>query len=380
MSEWPRLLASWASPSPPPSETPLVAARDAVLTPPHVGQAHLRRLPREPAARPLAARRPRPLERPRPPRRIHARGRRVGRRPEGVAGPGPHLHGRARLQGLHAARRLQGDAAGLVGPAGAPRRHGPGRHLGRRPLRRRTEPVRRAGAACVLHAALQRLALRAGARERRAPRRHPDPAHQRRRRGDVRRARARREAGGARCAGDAFPDTAGAPHYSDPVWEPLWSALEEAAIPLSFHIQGPRGMQAARLFDPTPGVREAFISLAPMGISELVAQLIFCGICQRHPGFVFVVVETGFGWITYYLERMDSTFQRHRFWTKSIITEPPSSYWYRQGHATFIEDHPGVKLRHEAGLENILWSSDYPQDRKSTRLNSSHITISYAVF
>src|SRR5436190_1646698 len=109
-----------------------------------------------------------------------------------------------------------------------------------------------------------------------------------------------------------------------------------------------------------PGVREAFISLAPMGISELVAQLIFCGICQRHPGFVFVVVETGFGWIPYYLERMDSTFKKHRFWTKSIITEPPSSYWYRQGHATFIEDHPGVKLRHEAGLENILWSSDYP--------------------
>src|SRR5213592_374578 len=132
---------------------------------------------------------------------------------------------------------------------------------------------------------------------------------------------------------DAFPDTVGAPHYSDAVWEPLWSALEEAAIPLSFHIQGPRGMQAARLFDPTPGVREAFITLSPMGISELVAQLVFCGVCQRHPGFVFVVVETGIGWIPYYLERMDSTF---------------------------IEDHPGVKLRHEAGLENILWSNDYP--------------------
>src|SRR5256886_9688712 len=176
MSEWPRLLASWASPSPPPSETPLVAARDAVLTPPHVGQAHLRRLPREPAARPLAARRPRRLERPRPPRRIHPRGRRVGRRPEGVARAGPHLHGRARLQGLHAARRLQGDAAGLVGPGGTPRRHGPGRYLGRRPLRRRAEPVRRAGAACVLRAALQRLALRAVVRERRGPRPAPPPA------------------------------------------------------------------------------------------------------------------------------------------------------------------------------------------------------------
>src|SRR5216117_1172876 len=61
---------------------------------------------------------------------------------------------------------------------------------------------------------------------------------------------------------DAFPDAVGAPHYSDPAWEPLWSALEAAAIPLYFHIQGPRGMQAARLFDPTPGVREAFISLS----------------------------------------------------------------------------------------------------------------------
>jgi predicted TIM-barrel fold metal-dependent hydrolase len=159
---------------------------------------------------------------------------------------------------------------------------------------------------------------------------------------------------------DAFPDNLGAPHYSDAAWEPFWSALEEAHIPLSFHIQGPRNMQLARLFDPTPGVREAFISLAPLGVSELIAELIFCGVCQRHPGFSFIVVETGVGWIPYFLDRMDATFKKHRFWTKSVITEPPSTYWYRQGHATFIEDRSGVKLRHEAGLENIMWSSDYP--------------------
>ena len=96
---------------------------------------------------------------------------------------------------------------------------------------------------------------------------------------------------GARAAQvDAFPDNVGAPPYSDPVWEPLWSAIEEAGVPLSFHIQGPRGAQLQRLYEPTPGVREAFISLAPLGISELIAELIFCGILQRHPGFDFVVV------------------------------------------------------------------------------------------
>src|SRR5262245_47381058 len=145
---------------------------------------------------------------------------------------------------------------------------------------------------------------------------------------------------------DAFADNVGAPHYSDPVWEPLWAEIADAGIPLAFHIQGPRGMQLQRLFDPTPGVREAFISLAPLGIGELISQLIFCGVCQKYPGFRFVVVETGVGWIPYFLERMDGTFKKHRFWTQSIISEPPSFYWYRQGHATFIEYHPGVKLRH----------------------------------
>ena len=200
---------SWSGPGPRDRRVLILAAlvpvRDPVLARLHVGQAHLRRLPREPTPRPLAPRRARAAQGPRPPRRVHPRGRRLGRRPEGVTRAGPHLHGRARLQGLHPARRLQGDAAGLVGPAGAARRHGPGRHLGRRPLRRRAEPVRRAGAARVLHAALQRLALRAGARERRAPGRHFHPAHQRRCRGDVRRARARRQAGGARRPGGRLP-------------------------------------------------------------------------------------------------------------------------------------------------------------------------------
>src|SRR5206468_990446 len=95
------------------------------------------------------------------------------------------------------------------------------------------------------------------------------------------------------------------------------------------------------------GVPVLPINTVDEAIGELIAQLIFCGICERHPGFNFIVVETGVGWIPYFLERMDGTFKKHRFWTHSIITEKPSVYWYRQGHATFIEDHPGVVMRHE---------------------------------
>src|SRR5258705_544098 len=88
--------------------------------------------------------------------------------------------------------------------------------------------------------------------------------------------------------------------------------------------------------------------------------LVFTGILARHPKLHFVLVECGIGWIPYFVERMDQTFNKHRFWTKSVITEKPSTYWYRQGHATFIQDLAGVAARHRAGLRNIMWSTDYP--------------------
>lgn len=157
-----------------------------------------------------------------------------------------------------------------------------------------------------------------------------------------------------------FPNDLGLPPLTDPIYDRLWAAIQDSGLPVSFHIMGPRGMNIERLYDSTPGVKEAFISLANISMTELIASLTFTGVLQRFPKLHFVIVESGIGWIPYFLERMDQTYQKHRFWTKSSLNEKPSVYWYRQGHATFIEDHSGVALRHKAGIDNIMWSTDYP--------------------
>ena len=160
---------------------------------------------------------------------------------------------------------------------------------------------------------------------------------------------------------DPFPDERGGKPFWDPAYEPFWSAVEESGLPMSFHIVGPRNQNVRETFmNPTPGVKETFIAIAPMSICEVVSTLVFTGILERHPKLKFVLVECGIGWIPYFVERMDQTFEKHRFWTKSIIGEKPSAYWYRQGHATFIRDLAGVAARHRAGLRNIMWSTDYP--------------------
>jgi predicted TIM-barrel fold metal-dependent hydrolase len=160
---------------------------------------------------------------------------------------------------------------------------------------------------------------------------------------------------------DPFPDERGGKPFWDEAYEPFWSLVEESGLPISFHIVGPRAANVQAVFtNPTPGVKETFVAIAPISICEVVSTLVFTGILARHPKLKFVLVECGIGWIPYFVERMDQTFNKHRFWTKSILTEKPSTYWFRQGHATFIQDLAGVAARHRAGLKNIMWSTDYP--------------------
>jgi predicted TIM-barrel fold metal-dependent hydrolase len=47
-------------------------------------------------------------------------------------------------------------------------------------------------------------------------------------------------------------------------------------------------------------------------------------------------------------------------WGDLPLTEPPSFYWYRNNAASFIIDHTGVELRNRVGIDNMMWSSDYP--------------------
>jgi predicted TIM-barrel fold metal-dependent hydrolase len=73
------------------------------------------------------------------------------------------------------------------------------------------------------------------------------------------------------------------------------------------------------------------------------------------------VAESGIGWIPFVLERMDYTFNRHRRWMKTGITEKPSEQFQRSFHATFQQDdETGLLARHITGVDTLMWASDYP--------------------
>ncbi|MBI3742665.1 MAG: amidohydrolase [Chloroflexi bacterium] len=142
--------------------------------------------------------------------------------------------------------------------------------------------------------------------------------------------------------------------YSDPWYDPLWSALEDLSLPAHMHL-GARPL--TRGIDSLMMVR---IACNKSMMSEPIASMIYAGVLQRHPRLKIVSVESGVGWLAFLVPWMDNIFERHRHHTKSTLQELPSVFIRRQVRATFIEDPVGIRERHTIGLDVIMWSNDYP--------------------
>jgi len=111
----------------------------------------------------------------------------------------------------------------------------------------------------------------------------------------------------------------------------------------------------------------------PILMFTTLAILLFSGVMERYPNIRFLFTEAGASWLIYVRERLDIIYRKHRYWTHSDLPNPPSFYLDRQVVNTFIEDTAAIRLRHEVGMRNLTWSTDYPHS--GTDWPDSAVTI-----
>jgi predicted TIM-barrel fold metal-dependent hydrolase len=143
----------------------------------------------------------------------------------------------------------------------------------------------------------------------------------------------------------------------DDAWNPVWRALVECGMPAGLHV----GFGFARRHRFEGGA--AFMTDVVMTKLEMaapLADLVFGGVLARWPELRVVSVEAYVGWLPFVAEYMDHAYRVHRWWNDLGLPEPPSTYLRRQVSATFIEDPVGLRERHALGVDNLMWSSDYP--------------------
>lgn len=140
----------------------------------------------------------------------------------------------------------------------------------------------------------------------------------------------------------------------------FWAACEANNVAVHIHVRVMRKVQK-----PKPkGVRgDDLTGLATVGAADMIVdmpEIIQSGVHDRFPNLKFVAVETGSGWIPYLLEQMDDRWWRNRNWLPVKLQHEPSFYYRRNWRSAIMIDNYAVKNRHTLGIENLMWSSDYP--------------------
>jgi predicted TIM-barrel fold metal-dependent hydrolase len=146
--------------------------------------------------------------------------------------------------------------------------------------------------------------------------------------------------------------------YSHPAYDRLWSAAAACGIPISLHVAA-----STQSFRRTNNAFTDF-SLGFAPTMYTIANMIFEGLFDRHPGLKVISVENDAAWPLAMLERMDDRFLRDQGWagvSKGLSTRKVPSDVFRQHIAcTFMRDRTAITNRDRIGPGNIMWGSDFP--------------------
>jgi predicted TIM-barrel fold metal-dependent hydrolase len=163
------------------------------------------------------------------------------------------------------------------------------------------------------------------------------------------------------------PHVHGLPDLSQPAWDPMWDVCAELSMPVNFHIGASADTLSWFGTSPWPSHDDdtkLAIGSAMMYLSNasVMANLIFGGVLERHPEVQFVSVESGVGWIPFFLQSLD--YQQVQstpgtYGTRFSLT--PTEYFQRQMHACFWFEEAGVaEAVAVLGDTHVMFETDYP--------------------
>ena len=85
------------------------------------------------------------------------------------------------------------------------------------------------------------------------------------------------------------------------------------------------------------------------------------GVLERHPKLKFVLVECYISWLAWVLQTLDQINDNRHVWFQPYLMLKPSEYFRRNVFlGASCMPRREAEMRHEIGIENLIWGSDYP--------------------
>ncbi len=154
-----------------------------------------------------------------------------------------------------------------------------------------------------------------------------------------------------------FPSEVEMPDYHDERYTKLWKAFEETGVVVANHLTLKNSLWEVFRRDPTPQ-KGIFTSLPGFAVAETIAWYILTGVLEKHPSLKVVFVEPGLFWLPGFIRFLDGRMDHH--YDFPGMKELPSTYFRRQMAVTFVTEPEAIEQRHALGIDNVLWSTDFP--------------------
>jgi predicted TIM-barrel fold metal-dependent hydrolase len=157
---------------------------------------------------------------------------------------------------------------------------------------------------------------------------------------------------------------------ADPHFDPFWSMVDEAAVPVVFHI-GDAGYSelfgAAWGENPNPNVRRmsafqwAFLH-GDLPLMQTLGALVYHNLFGRFPNVRVVSIENGSDWVAYLMLHLDKKkgMGRQGPWPGGYFRGRPSEVLKQHLYLTPYPEDDVAALVEMMGTEHVLFGSDYP--------------------
>jgi predicted TIM-barrel fold metal-dependent hydrolase len=163
------------------------------------------------------------------------------------------------------------------------------------------------------------------------------------------------------------PHHHGLPDLGEAAWNRYWEACVEESLPVNFHIGS--DVHLASALNGAIWHAMNFESIwATVNVNanstnaRIIANLVFSGVFERFPELRTVTVESGVGWLPFFLEVMDHNWRvaKERGQT-AHLSLTPSEYCRRHVFANFWFERDALRHTIEVlGPDNVIFETDWP--------------------
>jgi predicted TIM-barrel fold metal-dependent hydrolase len=148
--------------------------------------------------------------------------------------------------------------------------------------------------------------------------------------------------------------------YNSTSMSPVWEAIEESGLPVSHHIgEAPLSAPCASNSYAVAMVHNA----APF--REMFARYVCGGLLDRHEGLRVGWFEGGINWVVSAIQDAEHMYMSYKHMIDVDLKHDVRHYWTNHMYSAFMLDPLGLELIDEIGIDQVMWSSDFPHNEST---------------